>query len=341
VSGAVAILGTGLVTSVGMTAPAACAAMRAKLSNASETRFLDRDGEWLMAHQVPAADMPRGPARLSRMAAMAVCEVLSGVAKDDWPTLPLLLCLAERERPGRPDSLDQVLFEDLQRALGVRFAAGSGVIADGRVSVAWALRRARTMLDQRDARRVLIVATDSLITWPMLEHYERQDRLLTARNSNGFIPGEGAGAVLVGRPTDGPELLWCTGVGLSVETAHIDSEQPLRAEGLTAAIRQALAEAAADIHDIDYRIGDMSGEQYYFKEATLALARLVRRPKDGFEVWHPAECIGETGALAGVSILALADAAARKQYAPGSAVLAHMANDAGRRAAVTMQFRSA
>ena len=36
----VVILKTGLVTSVGLSAPATCAALRAKLSNPTETHFL-------------------------------------------------------------------------------------------------------------------------------------------------------------------------------------------------------------------------------------------------------------------------------------------------------------
>ena len=54
---------TGLVTSVGLSAPAACAAIRAKLTNPSETRFIDSHGEWIMAHQVPL-DAPATPERV-------------------------------------------------------------------------------------------------------------------------------------------------------------------------------------------------------------------------------------------------------------------------------------
>ncbi|RZL67845.1 MAG: hypothetical protein EOP77_03285, partial [Variovorax sp.] len=65
----VAILGTGLVTSVGLTAAASCAAFRSKLTNPSETRFTDADGEWIMAHQVDLGQPWRGLGKLSRMAA--------------------------------------------------------------------------------------------------------------------------------------------------------------------------------------------------------------------------------------------------------------------------------
>ena len=65
------VLSTGLVTSVGLTAPAACAAMRAKVANPSETLFVDARGERILAHEVPLEKPWRGIAKLARMAAMA------------------------------------------------------------------------------------------------------------------------------------------------------------------------------------------------------------------------------------------------------------------------------
>jgi len=153
------------------------------------------------------------------------------------------------------------------------------------------------------------------------------------------MPGEGAGALLLGRPA-GTEDPVCIGVGFGVEEAHIGSDEPLRADGLSLAIEAGLAQAQCAMHDIDYRITDLSGEQYYFKEATLALARTLRRRKESFDIWHPAECIGEAGAVAGLAAFAVADAASRGGYAPGTSVLVHAANDAGQRASAVLRFGS-
>lgn len=333
----IAIRSTGLVTSVGLTAPAACAAMRCKLTNPSETRFIDAGGEWIMGHSVPLDQAWRGLAKLEKMAALAIEECLADVAPAERQDIPLLLCVAERERPGRLEGLDDQLFIDIATGLGARFAPTSRVIAQGRVSVAVALGHARRLIQEQEVPRVLIAATDSLLTWPTLSHYERADRLLTARNSNGFMPGEGAGALLVEAPAGRGELL-CTGLGFGIEKAHIDSGEPLRADGLATALKAALAEAAREMHDLDFRITDVAGEQYYFKEASLALSRTMRQRKAEFDIWHPAECTGEAGALAGAAIIALADAACRKAFAPGPRIVAHLANDAGQRAAVTLQF---
>lgn len=336
----VAIEHSGLVTSVGLSAPASCAAIRGKISNPSETRFIDSAGEWIMAHQVPLQQAWRGRAKLAKMAAMAIGECLEGMPRAEWAHIPLLLCVAEPERPGRQQGLDDRLFLDIQQELDAHFAPESAIVAHGRVSVAIALAQARKLIHAGKPRQVLIAAADSLLTWPTLCVYEREARLLTARNSNGFMPGEAGAALLVGPPR-GKNPLLCTGIGFGIEHAHIDSGEPLRADGLATAIKGALADAGCALHDLDYRITDLSGEQHYFKEAALALSRVMRQRKEMFDIWHPAECIGETGAAAGICAIAVASAAAGKAYAPGPGILVHLANDGGQRAAAVLNFRSA
>lgn len=335
---ALAVLNTGLVTPVGLDAPAACAAMRARLSNPSDTRFIDDEGEWLVAHAVPLDTPWRGPARLAQMAAMAIGECLAPLERDTWEQVPLLLCLPEPQRPGRPADLGDQVFQAIQQQLELDFDARSGLVARGRVGLAVALLAARALIHELGLPHVLVAGTDSLLDWPTLRHYLHTDRLLTPSNSNGFIPGEAAGAVLLGAPAP-TAALHVTGLGFGVEPAHVMSDEPLRGNGLAQAVRAALAEAGASMGEMDYRITDLSGEHYYFKEAALALALTLKTRKEEFDLWHPAESIGETGAAAGLCMLAVADAAARKGYACGPNALLHLANDEGQRAAITLQAR--
>jgi len=285
-----------------------------------------------MAHRVPLSEPWCGLSRLALMAGVAVEECLAEVPREEWSAIPLMLCTAEQGRPGRLEGLNVDLLAELERQLATRFAPESVTIGNGRVSICTALEQAHELIANGRASRVLIAAADSLLSWPTLSVYERANRLLTPVNSNGFLPGEGAGAILVGPARK--DALICLGLAHSDEPAHIDSEHPLRGEGLARAMRGALNDAGCEMHDMDFRITDLSGEQYYFKEATLALARLLRRRKAEFDIWHPAECIGETGALAGVAMLCVAEAARRKDYAAGPNVLLHMANDDGQRAAL-------
>jgi 3-oxoacyl-[acyl-carrier-protein] synthase I len=229
----------------------------------------------------------------------------------------MLLCVAETERPGRMAGLDDLLLKQIQSELGVSFALPSAVVPHGRVGVAVALAQARALLGSTKIPGVVIVSADSLLSWPTLSHYEREDRLLTESNSNGFMPGEGAGALWVGAGEGRSSQLLCTGIGFGHESAHIDSGKPLRADGLSQAVKASLDDGGRQLHDMDFRITDNSGEQYYFKEASLALSRTLRQRKEFFDIWHPAECTGEAGAVSGVAVFATAREACVKGYAPG------------------------
>ncbi len=336
---ALSILNTGMVSSVGLSAPAACAAIRSKLTNPSESRFMNSAGDWIMSQSVPFEESWRGREKLARMAAMVVEECLEDVPREEWEHIPLLLCIAERTRPGRVVNAEEQLYGAVCRMLEVeRFGSSSSVVPHGRVSVAVALAQARKLLYGSSASAVLIVSTDSLLTAPTLKELDQQARLLTASNSNGFVPGEAAAGILVARPSSGITTLLVEGIGFGIEKVTVESEEPLRAEGLASAIKGALLDAGREMHEMDYRIADLSGEQYYFKEAALAVARTLRGRKEEFDIWHPAECIGESGAASGCAALVVANAAARKSYAPGPNVLVHAANDAGQRVVVVGRY---
>jgi 3-oxoacyl-[acyl-carrier-protein] synthase-1 len=331
----IAIEATGLVTPLGLDAPTSCAALRAAVTNPTPTRFSDSAGERITGHQVLLAKPWRGRAKLVQMAAMATDECLQHLPSTQHADLPILLCIAERDRSGRLDGLEDKLLDELEGELGLRFdRALSAIVPMGRAAALLALSQARELVVNQHVPHVLLVAADSMLIAPTLAGFERQDRLLKVDNSNGFMPGEAAGAVLLGLPVgDGPQFV-CAGVGTGAEPAALMSEEPLRADGLTHAIRAALTEAGTAYKDIDCRITDLSGEQYYFREAALALSRTLRERKVTIDLWHPAQGVGEAGAAIGAVMLAVADHAWRKGYNPGTKVLLHAGTDAGRRVAV-------
>ncbi|MEW8692973.1 MAG: hypothetical protein AB2535_18200 [Candidatus Thiodiazotropha endolucinida] len=334
-----AIIATGLVTGVGLNAPATCAAIRCAIDNFQETRFMDSGGEWILGCEVPMEKPWRGKTKLIKMAAAAIKEVLESNPEINTPETPLLLCLAEHSRPGRIIDDDAHFFLELQDELGFEFSDLSLVIAAGHVSVAVAFKHAREMIYQQGLRHVIVAASDSMLVAPTLAHYEEKEQLLTSTNSNGFIPGEAGAALLVesGSGKRG-EYLYCEGLGFAIETAHVDSEEPLRAEGLTTAIKESLQDAGCDMGDLDFRITDISGEQYYFKEASLALSRTLRKRKEEFDIWHPADCIGEVGAAQGLIMLSVLKMACEKAFTKGYRMFAHMGNDDGKRSSLVLAW---
>jgi len=336
----IAILRTGLVCGVGLDAPSACAAIRCAIDNFQETRFMDKGGEWILGSSVPLEKPWRGRTKLVKMACMALRECFAGF--DTVPVeIPLLLCVAERERPGRIDGLEDKLFSEIEAELGYQFhPTDSSIIPYGRVSAAVALKFAKTLIYEKKHPFVLIAGTDSLLVAPTLAAFEEKFRVLTSQNSNGFIPGEAGSAVLVGGPglKDEPQLV-CNGLGFAIEEVTIDTEAPFRADGLTKAIKEALIEAQCEMGDLDFRITDISGEQYYFKEAALALSRTLRTRKEHFYIWHPADCIGEVGAAIGPAMIAVAFDGSQKAYTHGNNMLCHFGNDLGQRAVAILNYQ--
>lgn len=328
-----AVMGSGMVTGVGLSAPASCAAIRCAIDNFNETRFIDEGGEWIIGSEVPLDEAWRDFEKLVQMAVSAIRECHAHAGAVPLSSVPLLLCIAEPTRPGRADGLDNELLKEIEKALNTKLHPRSAVIARGHASIAEALHLASHFISS-ESPFALIAGVDSFLSWSTLSVYESQSRLLTSKNSNGFIPGEAAAAVLIGAPKSGADNLICTGIGAGQEPATVESEMPLRGNGMVEAFRQAFADAGCTMAEMDYRLTDLNGEQYSFKEAALAMNRLVRVRKARFPIWHPTDCVGEVGAAIGPLSLGVALAAARKGYAPGPGVLCHFGEGSDRVALV-------
>lgn len=334
-----AVLSTGMVCGLALDAANACAALRCGLNAFAETRFVGQGGAWLVGSAVPLAQPSRGVRRLADMAALALRDCLGEDWQHELPRWPVILCVAEAARPGRVAGLDGAILAELEAVLGLRLHPHSRVVAQGNVGGAIALRTARRLLAlrrdpvQRAAARVVVVGTDSLLTAATLAAYDSQDRLLRPGNSNGFIPGEAAAALLLATAEDNPAPLLCDGLGFAREPAHRESGVPCRAQGLAEATRAALAEAGIALHDCDHRIADVTGEHDRFREAALLVSRLLRQRKVLFSLWQPVDGIGVVGAATLPAMLAILHAGARKDYLPGPVFIGHVGNDDDLRAA--------
>jgi 3-oxoacyl-[acyl-carrier-protein] synthase-1 len=335
---ALGVLAAGLVSGVGLTAAESCTAIRAGLNVFGETRFIGRGGDWILGSEVTLEQPWRGLPKLARMAARAIAECLAAAAPVPPDRVPVLIAVAEPDRPGRPEGLDRLLVELIEDALGHKLHPHSRLLPHGRVGGAVVLLQARRALAEARHARIVVAGVDSLLSGPALMAWQDADRLLTQDNSNGFIPGEAAGAVLLGAPAEGEQApLVIRGLGFATEPAPPGSGKPLRAEGLVQAIRAALAEAGMPLHGCDARITDASGEQYRFKEAALAVTRLMRERKPSFDFWHAADCTGEIGAATLPAMLAVLLQGARRDWLPGPVFLGHLGDDGDRRAAFIAQ----
>ncbi len=333
-----AITATGMVTGVGLDSDSSCAAIRSGISNFTDLDCHDQTGEVIVGCPTPLSGEINDRLRAMAVSVIQECRQKYSDLKPD--STAIMLCLAEQSRVGRVPDKEEEFFEQVQHDLGYRFHEKSRVIAQGKVSLAVALHRAREYLTNHLVTHVMIVGVDTLLSNETLKYLEDKQRLKTITNSDGLIPGEAAAAIVVepAARVDEP-YIQCSGLGFAEEIAHIDSNLPIKADGLVNAIQQSLKDASIEDKDLDFRISDLSGEQYYFKEASLAVLRVVQCQKQDFDIWHPADCIGEVGAAMGPVMLIVIKKALEKDYAKGHTVLAHLSADDGKRAAIILNLK--
>jgi 3-oxoacyl-[acyl-carrier-protein] synthase-1 len=336
-----AIQASGMVTAIGFNAPASCAAMRAGIRGAKETGLWDAEsGEYVVGGRVALPHWWDSVEKLADLVVPAILECLAAARPVPGRQIPILLGAPPADRPCRPRGLDEALLGEVAYRLGFEPSPASKVLPRGAVSAAVGLLEARRLIDEGGAPCCIVAAVDSLMQQDLAEYYLQRRRLLTAANSNGFSPGEAGTAILVGpagRAAAG--ALTVLGVGLAREAAPIETEEPFRGDGLAEAVRAALVEAGLTLDDVAYRVTDLNGEHYKFKEAVFAMTRFDRTPKEVlFDLWHPTEYIGEVGAAIGPCVFGWALHAGQKGYALGPVALCHFSNDDGERAAVIVRY---
>jgi len=330
----------GMVTALGYNAPATLAALRAGISGVRTLAWADQGGG--EPYRCARVDLPQrwsGVALLADLLAPAVLECLQAVPEDALAAVPLLVGVSHPARPGRAAGIEQGLLP----ALAERLDAGalhprSRTWPAGQTGCAHALLEAHDLVASGQARHVIVAGVDSLVDRDTLEAFDTARRLLSTGNVNGFLAGEAGCAVLVSAARPGAAGPWLTGAGQAVETAVIDGTQPAQGHGLTAAVRAALRSAGLSMAAVDWRLSDLSGEHYKFKEAMFVAMRLDRQPREEpLDMWHPIEYLGEIGAAILPCLLAWGRHALQQDYAPGRTALCHVGSDAGERAAFVLQ----
>ena len=273
------------------------------------------------------------------MLSMALADCLRGNDLESLQNVPLLVGLAEPERPGGAAGLADSLIWEVPGSWGCSFTPTS--LAHSSRDTRRASRRCeppgnycKTLL----FLAVLCVGSTLTLT-PALLWLEQYFRLKTEENSDGVIPGEAAAVVLVQRQPASTTAMAVevSGLGFGHETANILTEAPLLGLGLAEAARVALAQAGLQMHEMDFRLSDVTGESYGFREQALAVARLLRERLEELPIWHCADSMGDTGAAASICQLVIAYHAFLKDYAPGSRAMCYTSAVPGDRAVAALQ----
>ena len=208
----------------------------------------------------------------------------------------------------------------------------------GHTAVFELLSEAQRIMAEGEADAVILLAVDSYFAAERLEVLDEAWRLRSARNVDGFTPGEAAAALflepLAARKRKAQAVLGP--VAIAEEANLITSDKQSTGGALTTAVRRALA-GSSTTGPCSWVLCDMNGESYRAYEWGLAMARVPARLGSVAKLSHPAECLGDVGAATGGVLLGVAATGFVRGYAPGGEALLWAASDGPTRAALRVE----
>jgi 3-oxoacyl-[acyl-carrier-protein] synthase-1 len=173
----------------------------------------------------------------------------------------------------------------------------------------------------------------------VLASLDGKQRVKSASNLDGFIPGEGAGFLLLTQASTAKKyglaaLASVSRVAVGFEPGHLHSSEPYRGDGLADVFRQlsALGAVQAPIGEV---YSSMNGENHWAKEWGVAYLRNKQIFHEQHGMHHPADCFGDTGAACGPLMVGLAALGIRQGYRKAPA-LVYGSSDVGPRCAVVV-----
>ncbi len=327
------VIGTGMVSAVGLNRAQSVASFLAGVSGFSDMVAPDILMDTQTVARVPADWRLRAGAAewLINLATRAAREAMEEAAAE--PSTSILICCApecERDHPCWTELSRQAFLEEIQHRLKGPFAPGSRLIEGGPAALIGALPRIASELIAGNADHAVLVGVDSMTNASDLARFRSLDRLL-GQTSQGLIPGEGAGAlVLSARRTSNIVLL---NAAFDQEDNPVTGVRQSQGHGMLRALKSVCSGSVSE-DKIDFIVSNSNGERYSAMEALIYRSRFYRSHRDTLPVAFPAMSFGDTGCASGAISLVIAADAIGRGIAPGSKVMIEVASDFGQRAAV-------
>jgi 3-oxoacyl-[acyl-carrier-protein] synthase I len=347
-AGRLAISGIGLVTPVGLSAPASLTALRAGISRIAALpsfQVANAKGEPapMLGAEVPKVPANRqGPERLARMAEAAMREA---VAQARVPRAlrdqryGLFLGTPAANPAGRILAYGPGLAEHLRQVLADLGGSGAVCLCEtGRAAALHALRVAARELTREDRPLDLAIVggVDSLIAARTLTFLQANGRLREGRKSSGILPGEGAAFLVLEKSENAARRGVAVLATLETCAGELDPTpfgKPNKAVALTKVFR-GVAPTVAEPRPL--LISDLNGERPRAFEWMFASSR-ASFYHGGMPHWLSSESIGDCGAASGAVNCCWAVGALGRGYAPAREAVVWGASDEGAREAVVIK----
>jgi len=352
---AISVVGAGAVTSIGLSFSNIMPAIRAQLDNFQETHFYDNEHESIIGGKIKVHDLNEegkvveniddvvigGLENQFQWSCMAMDEALSYINLEEFQEYCLIVIGPNKDQPNliNHEELYQKLV-DYSRTIISEESLYHLHLPLGETSPAAALVKAQKWVYESQApkRAVILLGADSWLTINRINHGLKNKRILSESQPEGFIPAEGASAIILTKEIE----LSNEKPTLTILSSCIDSEpQPLfselnsTADGLTIATKKALKQSAIEAHDIELLLPDLAGEDYFFTEIALAWGRILRIAMPDYSEKHYIPTYtGHLGAINGLFLLGYAWALNIKGQHPGKNTLIQLTSEDTNRAAI-------
>lgn len=363
------VTSVGMVSPIGLTAAASCAAARAGI-----TRIRDVEGvyaidpisqraEPVTAHFIKGVtDGFTGLGRLARLGEAALRDLLSTMPAIDERRTAILVSLSsdfyrveaarlatsdDTEPPdpsvravdARRRVLEESLLATILRSCRLQIPARyRSVVFSDATGFVEQLAVARRMLSERRITQAIVGAIDSLTEPDILMALERIGVLKSVATNVGFIPGECSVffGVRLGAVHTPPPGAICALRGDTVgrEPTVRQEDNPALGVTMAAVAENSIRASARAGHAVADMIGPLNGDTHRARDFGYALVRLTARDMALDVPWHPAMSFGETGAAAGAIGVAMAATRLQRRWTDYANTAVAIADDAGGRAAV-------
>ncbi len=332
----ITVIGIGAVTSVGLSAVQTAASVRAGISRFTETSGLDRMFAPIVMALLPDDILPQPDpllpdfpgisnqdVRMLQLGALAMVGALEGI--DTRDPLPVFLGLPENQEKSKSEkNRDFVNLLGVQSGLKIDIAA-SKLYPNGRAAGIYAIREAVELLEVQQHNYILVGGVDTYWNSPMLKRLDNEGRINSPFNPDGFIPGEGAGFMLLSTLKSAERigvspLAFIEGISIGYEEGNRYSNEIYKGDGLAETI-QNLTKSCIGGDPIRTVYAGFTGENYFAKEWGVAFIRNSDLFYKDFALEHPADCVGDTGAAMGLIMTILSVIAMQKRYRRGPCIV--------------------
>ena len=308
--------------------------------------MIDTAGEPMHVALTPWLDIAtQGVARFEAFLLPAIEQALSPIDAAGDPDIRVALALGlPSPRPGLPADLEPQLRRSITSQFPERFDAIATFDA-GHAAGLVAMRAALARLSAGAFEACVVAGVESYLMPASLAWLEEQDQFHGAgklNNAWGFVPGEGAGAVLVALDAAVESLrveplARILSVATAFEANRIKTQTVCVGEGLTAAFREALAALPPGARVTDM-FCDLNGEPYRADEFGFACLRTRGAFESVSDFVAPADCWGDVSAASAPLALTLATIAAVKAYAKGTYAFIWASSEGGERGAALLEL---